>query len=111
MKEIYLLYLGGNELESLKPMLEQAEIEFEEHEMFAKAGNFDPGFVIEIAKAFSGIGIAGILIAWMRARSSRKVHFKMPNGLEFMTEGMSENEVEKIIKNCINIYAVDADET
>lgn len=99
MEEIAYTLHWNNEAEaSLKPLLIKEKIPFEERELFLKGGPFAAGgtSVVEILQAVSGLGLAGVLIAWINAKANRHIRItKTNNTVEYITKGMSAEEAEK----------------
>ncbi len=98
---------------SLKPLLIKGNIPFEERAMLLKGGIFATGgaTVVEIFQAVSGLGLAGVLIAWINAKANRKIHIiKTDRTIEYLTHGYSEKEVVGILKESHEINAIEIPE-
>ena len=81
--------------------------------MFLKGGSFAAGgaTVVEILQAVSGLGLAGVLIAWINAKANRKIHFtKNDRAIEYLAQGYSKEEVVKILKESHEINAIELPE-
>lgn len=105
MEDIHCpIYWNKSAAASLKPMLKEAGIEFQELEIFGKAGGFESGMMaVEIIKALGGFGsIAGVLIAWIKLKQSRQVIIRKNDGsLEIITKSMSAKETQLLMENAI----------
>ena len=69
------------------------------------------GDVVEIlssAKAATPwAAIAAVLVAWLRTRASRKVIITHKNKQIFHAEGMSAEEIERLLPLCGNVVAME----
>jgi hypothetical protein len=102
----YTLHWNKEAEASLKPLLIEGNIPFEERELFLKGGPFAVGgaTVVEILQAVSGLGLAGILIAWINAKANRHIHItKTNNTVEYIAKGMSPEEAEKHLQTAKDI--------
>lgn len=69
------------------------------------------GELIEILSSAKGVtpwaAIATVLVAWLRARASGKVIITHKNKQIFHAEGMSSEEVERLLPLCESVVAME----
>lgn len=106
----YTLHWNKEAEASLKPLLVEGNIPFEERALFLKGGPFAAGglTIVDILQAISGIGLAGVLIAWINAKANRHIHItKTDNTVEYFAKGMSPEEAEMHLKVTKDISATE----
>lgn len=101
-----VITLRGNKnaFASLTPILEENGIKFKEKQIrhFGVSGH--TGSVIEIVQAIGGLGIAGVLIAWVQARGKRFVHVTTKdNKVEIISHGYSAEQAKQFIEQARDI--------
>lgn len=62
---------------------------------------------IEIAKVVPWVAIAKVLVEWIRARASRKVIITLDDNSIFYAEGLSVDEVERLLPKAKTIVAAE----
>jgi hypothetical protein len=65
------------------------------------------GFWARIAEGASEPVLSKVLVAWVRGSGSRKISITQNDSKIFDIEGISAEEVEKILPLCKNIMAID----
>jgi hypothetical protein len=109
------ILLHGNKeaFASLKPLLEESGINFKEKQILRFGVSANAGNVIEIIQAIGGLGIAGVLIAWVNARSKRFVYITTKdNKVEIISQGYSAKQANHFIEQArdINLAEVPGEE-
>ena len=102
----YILHWNKEAEASLKPLFIEENIPFEERKMFLKSETIIAGgaTIVEILQAVSGLGLAGVLVAWINAKSNRHIHItKTDNTIEYIVKGMSAEEANKHLDNARSI--------
>jgi hypothetical protein len=112
MEDIHCpIYWDENAAASLKPMLKDAGIEFNEYELFGKAEGFESGLMaVEIIKALGGFGsIAGVLIAWIKLKQGRQAIVKKnaDGSIEIITKSISAEETKSLLESARRIDLID----
>ena len=100
MKTKLITLRGNNEaFASLKPIFEENSIKFKEKQILHFGASAHAGSIIEIVQAIGGLGIAGVLIAWVQARGKRFVHVTTKdNKVEIISQGYSAEQAQQFIE-------------
>ncbi len=95
---------NDNAFASLKPLLEENGIKFKEKRIHHFGASSHAGSIIEIVQAIGGLGIAGVLIAWVQARGKRFVHVTTKdNKVEIISQGYSAEQAKQFIEQAREI--------
>ncbi len=89
-------------------VLQSGNIDYKSTQLHQKGVVENPTYVVQIIEAISTLGIAGVIIAWLKIKASRKVQI-MKSDLKtvIITQGYSVKEIEKIVKNARHISLKD----
>jgi hypothetical protein len=114
MEDIHCpIYWDENAAASLKPMLKDAGIEFNEYELFGKSEVFWSGLTaIEIIKALGGFGsVATVIVAWIKLKQGRQaiVIKKNDGSIEVITKSMSVEETKLLLESARRIDLIETE--
>jgi hypothetical protein len=100
------LILFGPGSETLLAGFDSAGVEYERWEP-RPWQIMNAGFWARLTGEISWPAVSGALVFWVAARSSRKVSVTLADHKILDLEGMSAEEVEKILSSCRNIMIID----
>ncbi|MEN5179831.1 hypothetical protein ABE501_08640 [Comamonas testosteroni] len=98
--------------ESFIEMLQQEKIDFSEIQMFstvAASGSAIGIHLLELSPYFASL--SAVLIAWIKSRSSRKVIITTKDRKVVHIEGMSQEDVIKILSTVEDIAVIDTEKS
>lgn len=104
------LKLMGEAGKTLLPLFDNAGIHFSQ----SRPNVADDGpvamlqEVIALGTMVSSLGLAKVIVAWLNAKQSRKVHIVIrPGKVEYLAQGVSPDEAARHIENAADITIID----
>jgi hypothetical protein len=99
--------LLGESTQELIEELDAAGVEFQ-HQSFPPGTVVNGGDWLEFAQSsIPWAAIAAALTAWLKSRASRKVVITRNDNVIFQAEGLSVDEVERLLRSSRNVIAAD----
>jgi hypothetical protein len=100
------LILFGPGSETLLAGFDSAGVEYERWEP-RPWQIMNAGFWARLTGEISWPAVSGALVFWVAGRNSRKISVTLADRRILDIEGMSADEVEKVLPSCNNIMAID----
>jgi hypothetical protein len=106
------IFLFKNSYEPFTDLLRQNDVSFERHDPRAGGTVFASGFVVEIIQSTAMWGaLATVVVAFINSRRARKVIITTKEGTVVHAEGLSPNELQKVLEEAKNLTAIDSEST